>query len=190
MPIRRTDQATRAAAADFDHPRRQDDCEVLVNPTGPHTRWWTAQCVIHDCRTEVTYVSAAEADEGFRCDLGRRWRFVIHHRDDWPTGPVMTDLSDLYRHVRNYVCREVDGDRSDRLVLWRYLLDGSCQPLEHSYTLTRQGRRCDVWVRAAELPSGQPPAQYEHDGVTYLWDTFDRPAGHGQPESPPPTHRR
>jgi hypothetical protein len=56
----------------------------------------------------------------FRCDRGRRWTFILHWLDDQPR-PSMVDLSGLYAHL-------ADGDEIE--VIWQYLLDGTCAPID------------------------------------------------------------
>ncbi|WP_158892721.1 hypothetical protein [Amycolatopsis anabasis] len=102
-------------------------CELATTPV--QGGLFTTACRVHDCDSECNYSSEDEAEQRFRCDRGQRWRFIVHHRDDCPP-PIMVGLSGLYEEVSTSVQNTaIRPDSGDILVLWRYLLDGTCERL-------------------------------------------------------------
>lgn len=124
---------------------------------------WVVRCDEHGCEMDARPTDRAEALWLFECDRGEGWRFIRHHLDDSPP-PVMVDLSGLKGEVADFIGTEAAGGHpngADVLVLWRYMLDGTCRPLAVEYSpIADDGGRYDVVVTD------------EGDGTEYLTFTL------------------
>ena len=152
-----------ASEADFNHLALPKPCRVVTTryPIG-----WVVRCEPHDCEADRRFGDQADAIATFRCDRGRRWRFIVHHLDDQPP-PVLVDLTELAEEITAFVHNESAGSAPDVLVVWRYLLDGTCQKLHLSMDDTGHGEVA-VCVHAADAPPSGHPAGYTEDATTYL----------------------
>lgn len=106
-------------------------CTVEVRGNDNHGYW--AECTTHYCETDHRSDSEKLARHEFRCDLGRIWRFIVHHTNDDP-GPVMVDLTSLPEEIRQHMQNEYAGNGltpggyPDLLTLWLYK-DGELRAL-------------------------------------------------------------
>lgn len=119
-----------ARESDFDHIRADQRCEIATSG-GPAGCYYAA-CVTHDVESEDHWRTTSEARQYFLCDRGRRWNFIIHHRDDH-VRPRMLDLTELAAEVR---CLVENGGvvpstgEEDLIALYRYVDDDVRIPLE------------------------------------------------------------
>lgn len=118
-----------ACEADFHHIRGEKDCDIAV---GKSALGYYAECRTHDVRPEGHWRSAAAAQQEFLCDRGKRWNFIIHHRDDCER-PRMVDLTELWEEVRSIVQNGgyvPSTGEMDLIALYRYTDTDVRIPLE------------------------------------------------------------
>lgn len=153
--------------ADLHHPNIEDACEPDVRILPDRTV--IGRCLTHDVASVQRFATPDAALSTFRCDLGRGWRFIVHHQNRYPAAPTMVDLTGLYGEAEAMAQRATGGDHSDEIEVWRYLLDGTCQALMVELEKTGEDRY-DIYIHAADGPVSEWPGDcdYTLDGATYL----------------------
>lgn len=126
---RRVQLRALALASDFNHIRADQKCRVAIKkfPIG-----YLAECVTHNVESDRHWRDGDEARQEFLCDRGRRWMFIVHHRDD-SMPPRLVDLTDLWEEIRSYV--QNDGvlqstGQDDLMAVYRYTDTDRRIPLE------------------------------------------------------------
>lgn len=162
--------------ADFEHPDAALPCRTEVIRTTAHAEArYVALCATHDCGPSVGRPTEVEAEAMMRCDLGRRWFFLVLHRDDHTT-PEIVDLPRLWDLVRSLGMEDFsdeEGSCCDLLVIYRFNQATHVnEPLTLDLDETPGGFM--VSLRADDEPAGchdhhDPDARdYNRDGRTYL----------------------
>lgn len=119
-----------------------------------------AYCKTHGDPFYTNALSSAEAAlEGFACDRGRRWRFLIDDGTARAPQPRITDLIGVYRVLRELAEKRYYQERYDSPGVWRYHNYGRLHPL----ALERVPG--DVETRTS---TGQGPAQ-----ISQQWQVRD-----------------
>ncbi|MEU7480493.1 hypothetical protein AB0A63_31260 [Lentzea sp. NPDC042327] len=119
-----------ARTADFEHDRADQPCSIAISER--RAGGYTAACSTHDVDSESLWDTEREARQDFLCDRGRRWSFIIHHRDDH-VRPRMLDLTELWDEVRSVVQNGgtvPSTGEVDLIALYRYIDDDVRLPLE------------------------------------------------------------
>ncbi|MDT7785587.1 MAG: hypothetical protein QOF58_4006 [Pseudonocardiales bacterium] len=142
-----------ARSSDFDHIRADKECAITLRAL---STGFAAQCVTHDVESEGHWPTAAEARHDFLCDRGRRWSFIIHHRDDCER-PRMIDLTGLWEEARSTVQNGgflPSTGQMDLIALYRYVDEDVRIPLQiTAYPLPgSQHRELEAHPAATALP--------------------------------------
>jgi adenylate kinase family enzyme len=166
-----------AREADFDQLNTDRPCRPVFNqlPAG-----WRAECPVHYCEADLLFHSEHEARETFICDRGRRWVFILHHRDDH-VRPEMLDLTELWREIAAFIQNEGMVPSSgftevDLLALYRYTDTDVRIPLEVQVMALSPGFTDGAAATQPALPAGPaaPQAQLVERAGAELVDEVER----------------
>lgn len=151
-----------ARESDFDNIAVDRECAIAIRELPIGIR---AECVTHGVESEGHWPTAAEAQQDFLCDRGRRWNFLIHHRDDCER-PRLVDLTGLWEEARSIVQNGgfvPSTGEVDLIALYRYIDNDVRIPLE---------------IKAIRLPASEQRALEAHPAAAALTDARDQVALH------------